>query len=608
MSRRIFRHAVRATAAVAALTLVMLSQPVQAQDKPAAQERADRRADEQDVPEDNQEVKRRLVEAVRKYQRALEEGANARRRQAEQGDAPAQINSLAYLSLFSGCEALLGRVLEDRRDERTRRAQQGGEEVVEVEVALPGGTDDAGEDLLGVRTAQRAIAATDFAVDHGGADGVLGPPVGRVDVGGPEEAEYGREFAVEMGGEALGRWEVRRRVDQAAEAREQLAPPHGEPVIGDLLRIASVAEPEGRREHGLDTCRPGTARMVDTEGARPTEQMRQTTLVQRVSEPAIGGPAVADQHPGEVRAQDGGRVVEAPSWTNRIHRRVRRRERPEPMQHGIDAPAGFIGAHDRTAADLGTQRRVGRAGHAGGPMQGLYEAPRGDGQPEALAQQRRDLLERDTDVLVQEHNEGDRTRPQVHVGGAQRVGGLQRMAALDATATGDTAPDLHVEASNDGPDHGEIFLILGGDALQLHRAPTPGTRCRQRGVVGHIDVHGHRAPRAASVPAAGSSAPGPTAALRVIFGKRGRLPEPRAPRRIELALQAFGVPLQPIALTLQARHVVMQTRDLFCLVLDQLVALVVGRTRSLIGHTRFMADSRQKYKYEFVSLTASPAK
>ena len=63
------------------------------------------------------------------------------------------------------------------------------------------------------------------------------------------------------------------------------------------------------------------------------------------------------------------------------------------------------------------------------------------------------------------------------------------------------------------------------------------------------------APRAASVPAAGSSAPGP------IFGKRGRLPEPRAPRRIELALQAFGVPLQPIALTLQARHVVMQTRE-----------------------------------------------
>ena len=99
-----FRHAVRATVAVAALTLVMLSQPVQAQDKPSAQERADRRADEQDVPEDNQEVKRRLVEAVRKYQRTLEEGANARRRQAEQRDAPAQINPLAYCWCLEAAE------------------------------------------------------------------------------------------------------------------------------------------------------------------------------------------------------------------------------------------------------------------------------------------------------------------------------------------------------------------------------------------------------------------------------------------------------------------------------------------------------------------------
>ena len=216
-------------------------------------------------------------------------------------------------------------------------------------------------------------------------------------------------------------------------------------------------------------------------------------------------------------------------------------------------------------------------------MQCLHEAPRGDGQPEPLAQQCRDLLERDTNVLVQEHNEGDRAGPQVHVSGAQRVGGLQRMAALDAPATGDTAPDLHVKASNDGPDHREIFLILGGDALQLHRAPISGTRCRQWCVVSHIDVRGHRAMRAASVPAAGSSAPWPTAALWVILGERGRLPEPCTPRRIELALQAFVVPLQPIA-------------------------LAIGRPRSLVGHTGFMADSRQKYKYKFVSSTTSPAK
>ena len=87
-------------------------------------------------------------------------------------------------------------------DHRPWGLEQRGEEVVEVETALPCGADDAGEDLLGLRATLRAIAATDLAIDHGGPDGVLGSPVGRVDGDGPEEGEHGREFAVEMGGEA----------------------------------------------------------------------------------------------------------------------------------------------------------------------------------------------------------------------------------------------------------------------------------------------------------------------------------------------------------------------------------------------------------------------
>ena len=46
------RH-VRATVAVAVLSLVVFGSPVQAQDKPSAQELAD-------VPEDNQEARQRL--------------------------------------------------------------------------------------------------------------------------------------------------------------------------------------------------------------------------------------------------------------------------------------------------------------------------------------------------------------------------------------------------------------------------------------------------------------------------------------------------------------------------------------------------------------------
>ena len=62
-------------------------------------------------------------------------------------------------------------------DHRPWGLEQRGEKVVEVEAALPCGADDAGEDLLGLRAPLRAIAATDFAIDHGGPDGVLGPLV-----------------------------------------------------------------------------------------------------------------------------------------------------------------------------------------------------------------------------------------------------------------------------------------------------------------------------------------------------------------------------------------------------------------------------------------------
>ena len=271
-------------------------------------------------------------------------------------------------------------------------------------MALPRRADHTREDLLGPRAAGRAIPATDLAIDDGGADGVFGAPVGRVHVGGPQEGEHGRELAVEMGREALGRGQGGRRVDEPAQAGEQAPIGHGEPLIGDRLRIAPIAEREGVGEDGLHAGRPGAPRMVGVEQTTPAEQMRQTALVPRVGEAAIGRPAIANQHTVEVRAQDRGRVVKAPPGANRIHGGRRRRKRPQPVQHGADAPAGFIGTDDGTPADLGTQRAVGRRGHARRAMQGVGEAARRHPEPEAVAQQRRNLFERHADVFVQEHD------------------------------------------------------------------------------------------------------------------------------------------------------------------------------------------------------------
>ena len=435
-----------------------------------------------------------------------------------------------------------------------------------------------------------------------GADGVFGAPVGRVHVGGPHEGEHGRELAVEMPGEALGRRQGGRRVD---EAGEQAPAGHSEALIGDRVHIPPIAEREGVGEDGLHAGRPRAPGMVGAERAAPAEQMRQTALVQRVRESAIGRPSIADQHAAEVRAQDRGRVVKAAPGTNRIHGGLRRRERPQPVQHGADAPAGFIGTDDGTPADLGTQGGVGRGGHARRAMQGVDEAARRDPESEAVAQQRRDLLKRHADVLVQQHHEGHGAGSEVHIGGPHRVGRLQRMPALDAAATGDTTADVHVEAPDGRPHHGQIFLILRGDAGALDRAATVRTRLGERRVVGHIHAGGNRAARSAAIPNTGAPPRPPTPALRAVFGERRRLSEARAPRRVELPLQALILPLQSVAVAARPSQLLAQARDFFLLAVEQIVAILAGPPRAFGCHTRFMADSRKKYKCKIVSLGPS---
>ena len=348
--------------------------------------------------------------------------------------------------------------------------------------------------------------------------------------------------------------------------------------------------------------------MVDAERAAPAEQMRQTALVQRVGEAAIRRPPVADQHAGEVRAQDRGRVVKAAPGANRIHGGLWCRKRPQPVQHRADAPAGFIGTDDGTPADLGTQGVVGWSGHARRAMQGVDQAAGGDPEPEAVTQQHRDLLERHADMFVQEHDEGHGAGAEVHIGGPQRVGGLQRMSTLDAAATGDTAADLHVEAPDDRPDHREVLLILGCDADDVQRAPTARAHPRERRVVGHIHTGGHRASRPTAIPDAGAPPRPPTPALRAILGERGGLTEAGAARRIELPLQSLVVPLQSIAfafhgavLTLRTHQLVAQVRQLLLLALDQFLTVLAGPAGVLSCHTRLMADSLEKYKYKIVS-------
>ena len=506
---------------------------------------------------------------------------------------------------------LARRSLEGLGDGRSWAPEQRREECGEVDKPLPCGADHAGEDLLGLRAPGCPIAATDFTVDDGGANGVFGTPVGGLHLGRPQEGEHGSELAVEMGGDALGGRQGGRRVEESSEARAQAPAGHGEAVLGDRVRLPSITECEGVGEDRLHAGCPRTARMIRGQGARSAHQVRQTRLMQRRREAAIRRPPVSHQDAVKVGAQHLGRLVEAAPVANAIHRSLRRGKRPQPVPHRADPPAGLVGAHDGTAADLCAQRGVGRGGHAGRAMQHLHEPPGRHRQPEALPQECGHLGEWHADLLVQARNQCDGARPQVDVGGPHRIRGLQRMATLHAAPALCALPDGHMKAPDDRPDDGEIFLVLRRHALQCHHPAAPRTRRRERGLVGRINPGGNRAARPAPIPAAGSSARLPAVALGPILGERRGLPEPRPPRGCKLLLQALVLPLQSIVLTLQAlvltSHLIPlasqliplplrsrchlpQPRDLLAVLPDLRVPIGSG-TRALIGHAILMTDS-----------------
>ena len=475
-------------------------------------------------------------------------------------------------------------------------------------MALTRGADHTREDLLGPCAAGRPIPATDLAIDDGGADGVFSAPVGRVDVGGPQEGEHSRELTVEMPGEALGRRQSGRRVDEPAQAGKQAPAGPSEALLGDRVGIPPIAEREGVGEDGLHAGCPRAPRMVGTERATPAEQMCQAALVQRAGEAAIGRPSVADQHTGEVRAQDRDRIVKATPGADRIHGGLRCRERPQPVQHGTDAPASFIRTDDGTPPDLSAESRVRGRRYPGRAMQDLSKSSRRDRQPEPVLQQCCDLLQRHAHVFVQQDRKRHGARTELYACRAQGVGGLQRVPALHAVPACDAAPDLNVEPPHDWLDDGQVFLVLGRDASGLNRPTTARARHGKRRGIRLIHPRRNRSPAATSIGGTCPPARSPAATLRAVLRKRGGLSKARAPRCVELLLETLASSLPSIAIACRAGQLLTQAGNLILVALDQLVAFVARRSRALVGHACVMSYPRKLYKPNSLDLLPSPAK
>lgn len=386
-------------------------------------------------------------------------------------------------------------------------------------------------------------------------------PVGRVDRGVAEEREEGRCFARQMRDEALdGENGGSRPGEQVPRLCAQSAARAGEPVRGHRAGRMAIAQRERLLEPLLDAGGKRARGMIDLEQPRAAQQMRETRLMIGVHEAAVRRPAIAREYARKLLAENRGGIP-TPTPTagpNRVDRGVGGGERPEPVHRAGHFPTGFVGTHDRTATNLGTQRRVGRGGARRRAGTDMHQRPAGHTNAEAIAEQRHDVCERQTEPLMQHDDQGRRLRADLHRCRAERVRGLPRMPALHASAARRTRPHVDAELADDRTDHRQIFLILRHDVRAVHLAATGGTRAGQRRFVGLINPSGHGPCAVTTVPCPRSPARRTAGALAMRLGERRGLSEARPARRIELIRELLVPALQSIALVLGARQRIAQ--------------------------------------------------
>ena len=213
-----------------------------------------------------------------------------------------------------------------------------------------------------------------------------------------------------------------------------------------------------------------------------------------------------------------------------------------------------------------------------------------------------DLRQRDAQVRVQLHDQGDDLGAELHAGRPQRLGGLQRVPTRNTAPTLRAVADLDIEAAHDGTYHREVFLVLRRHAGHRDRAAAVRTRGRGRCRILLVDLRRTRAARLPPIGRAGPPAGTPAAPLWPVLGEGSRLPTSGPARGGQLLLEVVDRPLQVVVLTpqpvvaaaqalvlvFQARAIALAPRPLrvrpfFRQVSLSLLAAIPGGTRALIG-------------------------
>ena len=214
----------------------------------------------------------------------------------------------------------------------------------------------------------------------------------------------------------------------------------------------------------------------------------------------------------------------------------------------IDLPTRFIGHDDGTATNGFAERRIGRLSLPGRAMQ---RARDGDGQAEPLSQEPGHLAMRQPELLVEDHDQREDPRPELHRGGPKRVRGLQWVAALHAPATRGATAYLDVQLPHTWRHNRHVFLILHRHSRRGDRTGTVWTRRWHRHRDDFVDARGWWPMPMAAVAQSGAAPAAPRRRHRRALREGRRLTVARPASQVELVLQPLVFAVQPVAFALQ---------------------------------------------------------
>ena len=355
---------------------------------------------------------------------------------------------------------------------------------------------------------------------------------------------------------------------------------------------------------------PPWRRMIRIGQAAPCDSGagdgRGTFDARRASNSRCGGPAIAEQDAGKVRAERARRFRKAAAGFERVDRRVRASQKPRAEFMPADLPAGFIGSDHRTAADRGHTGRHRSARLARRPMDGVDQAAAGDGQAEAVAEQDHDRAERKAGTVSCGSR---RARSPAAPAARPRRPAHRRFAAGGGPARADGTGDTRRWRRETRAPPGVGWAGLPGTARRhggARRAPAVRTLRRQRRVVRHIDVRRRaRCARAAIQRARFAARP-----LGMLFRQAARegrrLPIRAAARHLEFFFQPLVLAPQAVAFDLRPLQVLFESRDAPRLIVDDLAGLSGRRILGTPRHVSVMPDSQIKYKLNMRTTRGDP--